>query len=434
MRYLIIGNGITGVSAANLLRQRDDQAEIVLISDESPYPFARTALMWIYMRQLTPRSTEPYERWWWREQRLSLVQDRVTAIDTEARRLELRDGQPMDYDRLLLATGGSANMFGWPGQELEGVCNMCTLGDLQQLEAVRPRLQRAVVVGGGLIGVELAEMMVHDRVPVIYLIREPWYWDLVLSREEAELVHQRMRDHGVELVLGDEIVTIEDNGAGQVAAVVTKKQQRLPCQLVGIAVGVHSNTDLARAAGLDCERGILVDQRMETSTPGVFAAGDCAEVRRDGEANLAQKLWYTGIRQGRAAARGMLGDRLRYDPGIPYNAAQFFFLDYVNVGWMKLAPFAVPGRLADDAVPEAMEEYFCLSPGQPDSVRICYLPGAGDQVLGFSMLGSRWNAALLMRWIEQRRALGWVLEHLGEALFNEEFRHSRFARGGLGHA
>ena len=435
MRYVIIGNGIAGVSAAEVIRQRDDAAEVVIISDESSHFYARTALMWVYMRQMGMRNLEPRERWWWAEQRLSLVQDRVSRIHAEQRRLDLRDGQPMEYDRLLLAVGGSANMFGWPGQELDGVCNMCTLGDLQKLEDVRGRLQRAVVVGGGLIGVELAEMMVHDHVPVTYLIREPWYWDMVLSREEAEPVHQRMRDSGVDLMLADEIGAIEGDDDGRVSAVITKKGEELPCQMVGIAVGVRSNIELAKSSGIVCDRGILVDESMATSVPGVYAAGDCAEIMRSGDApNLSQKLWYTGIHQGRAAGNAMVGDTVRYDPGIPYNAAQFFLMDYLNVGWMKKAPFPLPPRLAGEVKADDLEEYFHQAPGpRPDSIRVSHLPGAG-QVFGFSMLGSRWSAAVLMRWIDQRRDLGWVLAHLDQAMFNEEFHRSRLSparEGGL---
>ena len=428
MRYVIIGNGITGISAAEVIRERDDRCQIVIISDESSHFYARTALMWIYMRQMGLRNLEPRERWWWEQQRLTLVQDRVTRIDSEEHRLQLRDGEPMDYDRLLLATGGAANMFGWPGQELDGVCNMCTLGDLRRLEAVRGRLQHAVVVGGGLIGVEMVEMMVHDHVPVTYLVREPWYWDMVLCEEEAELVHQRMRQHGVELVLEDEIGAIDGDARGRVSSLTTKKGATIPCQMVGVAVGVRSNTDLAEASGIVCDRGVLVDVSMATSAPGVFAAGDCAVVMRSGDApSLAQKLWYTGIQQGRVAGRAMVGDKVRYDPGIPCNAAQFFFMDYLNVGWMKKAPFPLPPHLWAGVSAGDLDEHLHQAPGpRPDSIRISHLPGAG-QVFGFSMLGSRWSAAVLMQWIEERRDLGWVLQHLDQAMFNEEFHRSRLA-------
>jgi len=435
MRHVIVGNGIAGVTAAHLLRQRDGDAEIVIIGDETTYHFARTALMWIYMRQLTRRDSEPYERRHWRQGRYRLVHDRVIAIDTGARRVALERGEALSYDRLLLAVGARPNMFGWPGQELDGVCNMTRMADLERLEAVRPRLSRAVVVGGGLIGIELVEMMLHERVPVTYLVREPWYWDLVLSREEGEIVHRRLREHGVTLRLEDEIASIVDDGQGRVGSLTTRKGERLPCELVGVAVGVRPETELAKAAGIECERGILVDGALRTSAPDVFAAGDCAEVRLEGGAGLVEQLWYTGIRQGRVAARAMLGDRVTYDPGIPLSSAQFLFLDYTNVGWMDLARFAPPERLTGQRLVPGedrrlgLEETFRQADGAPDSVRIAHLPRTG-QVLGFSMLGSRWDSRVLTRWIEERRQIRWVLRHLDRAVFNEEFRVNRF-RGGI---
>ncbi len=425
MRHVIIGNGITGITAARTIRQLDDDAEIIVISDESPYFFARTALMWVYMRQLPLSSLEPYERREWDELRITHRQGRVTGIDPESKNLTFDQGDPLSYDRLLLTVGGKPAMFGWPGQDLEGVCNMTTLGDLGKLEAVRPRLKRAVVAGGGLIGLEMVEMMLHDHVPVTFLIREPWYWHLMLSREEGEIVHQRIRSHGVNLVLEDEVKQIQGTEQGQVAAVITKGGQTLPCELVGFATGVQANTDLARSSGIACARGIQIDRSMCTDQPDIFAAGDCAELQwGDGTIRLEQ-LWYSGIRQGQAAGRAMLGYPVNYDPGVPYNSAQFLFLDYLNVGWMSGARFAPPDHLG--GMPEeGLGEFFFQAEGHPESIRIAHRPDGSRPVLGFSMLGPRWDSEVLIRWIEQRRPLDWVLGNLSQASFNEEFRPNRF--------
>ena len=321
-------------------------------------------------------------------------------------------GETVSYDRLLLAVGGKANMFGWPGQELDGVCNMTTLQDLARMEAVRPRVERAVVVGGGLVGIEMVEMMLHDHVPVTYLVREPWYWDMALSEQESRLVEGQMRDHGIDLVLQDEIAEIR--GSGQVDKLVTKKGTEYPCQLVGIAVGVGSRTSLAKEAGIDVGRGVVVDASFRTSAPDVFAVGDCAEIQLPGEERpRLEKLWYTGQKHGQVAGLAMLGEDAVYTPGVPYNSAQFLFLDYVTVGWMKASR------------PE-LEEHFENPAGTRDSVRISHADG---RVMGFSMLGPRWNAGVLLGWIEQRRTLKWVRAHLSHAVFNEELRKDNFAGG-----
>ena len=416
MHHVIIGNGVAGVSAARTIRRRDDSARVTLISDEHSHFYARTALMWIYMRQLTLRDTEPFERWYWKEQRLELKQGRVIRIHTASRSLTLEGGETVAYDRLLLAVGGKANMFGWPGQDLDGVCNMTTLQDLERLEAVRPRLERAVVVGGGLVGIELVEMMLHHHVPVTYLVREPWYWDMALSEQEATLVQDQMREQGVDLVLGDEIAEIR--GKGRVEKLLTNKGAELPCQMVGIAVGVGSRISLAKEAGLEVDRGIVVDASFRTSAPDVYAVGDCAQINLPGEERpRLEKLWYTAQKHGLVAARAMLGEQAAYAPGIPYNSAQFLSLDYVTVGWMKRTR------------PE-LEEHFENPSGTRDSVRISHADG---RVMGFSMLGSRWNAGVLIRWIDQRRSPKWVRENLAQAVFNEEFRKDPFKGQGARH-
>lgn len=418
MHHVIIGNGIAGVTAALTIRARDAGARITILSDEAPYFYARTALMWIYMRQLRQRDTEPHERWFWKEQRIDLRQGRAVGLDTGRKLVSLDDGDELTYDRLLLAVGGKANMFGWPGQDLDGVCNMTGLGDLARLEAVRPRLERAVVVGGGLIGIELVEMMLHDHVPVTYLVREPWYWELALSEPEARTVEARMREHGVDLVLEDEIGEIR--GQGRVESLVTKKGAEYPCQLVGVAVGVGARTELAEMAGLEVDRGIVVDESFRTSAEDVYAVGDCAVIKLPGEDRpRVEKLWYTGQKHGVVAGQAMCGEQdAVYQPGVPYNSAQFLFLDYVTVGWMK------------QFRPE-LEEHFQGGAGGGGSVRISH---DGGKVMGFSMLGARWNAAKLMEWIRQERDLKWVLAHLGEAGFDEEFRANPFAGPAAGRA
>jgi len=236
-------------------------------------------------------------------------------------------------------------------------------------------------------------------------------------------------------VLEDEIAEIQGNAQGQVERVVTRAGQQLPCELLGIAVGVHANLELAQEAGLPVGRGIQVNASLQTGDERIFAAGDCAEISlEEGTPGFGEQLWYTGIKQGRVAGAAMVGDRVRYDPGIPYNTAQFLFLDYTNVGWMDLARSLPPERLTGGDLRltdgrMGLAEFHHQASGAPDSVRIAHLKESG-QVLGFSMLGSRWDSRVLMRWIEQRRKLPWVLGHLGQATFNEEFHPDRF-RGGL---
>jgi NAD(P)H-nitrite reductase large subunit len=364
--------------------------------------------MWGYTEQLTPREMEPYERGFWKENRFQLIRDIVDRLDEQNRTLQLASGKPLKYDKLLLATGAQPNFFGWPGQDLEGVCTLTSMQDLQRLCSMRDRIKRAVIVGGGLIGIELMEIMLHFHVDATYLIREPWYWDMVLSRREAEVVHRLIEEHGGRLRLEDEIGEIKGE-QGRVCSLVTKKGKELPCDMVGIAVGVHPNIDLCRAGNIETGRGIIVDPSMRTSSPNIWAAGDCAEIHYPGvERPVIEQLWYTGIHQGRAAARSMLGDSVGYRRGIWYNAAQFMFADYMNIGQMK--------KLRANA-----EEW--IHSGKYDGHKewVIRIAHEQDQVVGFSMLGPRWDAKVLMQWIQERRSPKYCLSRLGDADFGEEF-------------
>lgn len=408
MNHVIIGNGIAGVSAAQAIRRRDDTAAITLIGDESGYFFSRTALMWVFMGRLERRDLEPYERHYWRENRFDVVHDQVVTIDPVKRELTLRSGSTRGYDRLLLATGSEASRYDWPGRELQGVCTFTTLGDLDRLEKYwRSGVRRAVVVGGGLIGIELVECFHHRGCRVQFLVREPWYFKQALSRQEASMVHDRIVGRGCEVFYNEEISRF-DGDHGRLNSLVTRSGRELSCDVAGIAVGVHPRIGLARRTGLECNRGIIVDRSFRTSIPEILAAGDCAEISDSGRSSgLVQSLWYTAVKQGLAAGRAMSGEEIVFDPGIPYNAAQFFGLDWLTVGWMN------------DRKPDLTESAW-LDRDAGRSIRIAH--DDRGRVQGFSMLGGRYQAAVLQRWIEESRPVDHVMGRLDqEAGFDEEF-------------
>lgn len=407
MHYVIIGNGIAGISAAQCIREREVEAKISIVGDESAYLYSRTALMWAYMGRMTRRNLEPYERWFWQENKFELIFDRAVELDTTNQTLLLSKGDSLKYDKLLLATGSEPNFFGWPGQDLDGVVTFTNLHDLDAVEAKRGKIKKAVVVGGGLIGIELVEILLHDGVEVTYLIREPWYFQLALSETEAKVVHKRITNHGARLILEDEIQEIRGQH-GTVHSLLTKQGETLPCDLVGIAVGVHPRLELAKQAGISCGRGIIVNQYLQTAQRNIWACGDCAEIKIDPaqERGQIEALWYTSNRQGIVAGKNMVGDEIPYDRGIPYNSAQFLFLDYVTTGWMT------------QFRPE-LKEYQWINAETEHVIRISY--NDENIVQGFSLLGPRYCAAKTMQWIREKRSLDYVRKRMPEAAYNEEF-------------
>lgn len=417
MQVAIIGNGITGVTAAQRIRALRPDWKITLISGESRYHYSRPALMYVWMGHLRYQDTKPYEDSYWEEQRLDLVRDWVVGIDVERRELRLHRGGTRAWDQLLIATGSKSNRFGWKGQDLAGVQGFYDLMDLRLLHENTRHCRRAVIVGGGLIGIELAEMLHSQGIAVTFLVRERSYWDNVLPAEESGMINRIIRDHGFDLRLSTQLGEIVDDGRGRAGAVITDGGERIDCQLVGLTAGVSPNIDLVHDTPIETGRGVLVDRSFRTSVPGVFAAGDCAEIRTGGERNLIQQVWYTAKAQGGLAGEVMAGQERTYEPGIWYNSAKFLDLEYQVYGRVNLG---VAGE----------QNLFWEHPDQRISVRIVHV---GGKAIGFNFLGFRYRHRLCERWIREERSVDYVLEHLGEGNFDPELfaRHEKTIVGAL---
>lgn len=335
---VIIGNGITGITCALELRKLSD-CRITVVSDEGEYFFSRPALMYIFMRQMQLKETQPYEKSFWKKNKIELRQATVMKIHRDGKKIELSDKSALTYDRLLIATGSEPNRFGWPGQELPGVQGFYSLQDLSLLERNVQGVRQAVIVGGGLIGVEVAEMLKSRGIAVIFLVREKYFWKVVLPREEADLVGRHIVHQGVDLRYETELAAIEAGDDGRVARVKLTNGQSIDCQLVALTAGVSPNIALARSSGIAVNRGVLVNRRFETNAPDIFAAGDCAEFSAapQGRRNVEQ-VWYTGRQHAETLAQIFAGKDVQYEPGIWFNSAKFFHLEYQVYGDVPAEP------------------------------------------------------------------------------------------------
>ena len=411
---VIIGNGISGVTAARFVRKLSD-FRITMISAETDHFYARTALMYIYMGHMRYRDTKPYEDAFWSKNRIDLVRGYVTKIDTEAKHVEVGGGRTIGYDTLVLATGSQSNMFGWPGQDLDAVQGLYGIPDLVTMERWTKGIDRAIVIGGGLIGIEMAEMLHTRHIPVTFLVREKGYMDYLLPPEESALINIEIRDHHIDLRLSTELKEILPDADGRARAVVTNKGEEIACQFVGLTVGVHPNIDVAKASGIDTNRGILVNEYFETQVPDVYAVGDCAEFQRDGiGSRRVEQLWYTGRMHGKTVAQTICGRATAYDRGIFFNSAKFFSLEYQTYGDIKPTPEA------------GTETLLWQDEAEKKLIRINYEAASG-RVIGFNLMGVRYRHDVCERWILERRTLDYVLQNLRQANFDPEF-YRRYER------
>ncbi len=408
MHIAILGNGISGITAARFIRKLSDH-QITVISAESDHFFSRTALMYIYMGHMRYEDTKPYEDWFWEKNHIDLLRDYVHQIDFEHKQLLLNEHAPLNYDKLIIACGSRPNKFGWPGQDLQRVHGLYSLQDLEAMERYSDGLQRAIIVGGGLIGLEMAEMFHSRHIPVTMLVREQSYWDMVLPAEESTMINRHIREHGIDLRLETELKEIVDNGKDEACAVLTNKDERIDCGFVGLTAGVSPNIGFLRESQLETNRGILVDEYLQTNLPDVYAIGDCAEQRnpKPGRRPI-EAVWYTGRMMGETVAHTICGRLTAYDPGIWFNSAKFLDIEYQVYG-------TIPTR------PEKHQQsiYWERVDGRK-AIRIVYDKNS-SAVLGFNLMGVRFRHELCEKWLAEGTSVQEVLQQLGQANFDPEF-------------
>jgi NADPH-dependent 2,4-dienoyl-CoA reductase/sulfur reductase-like enzyme len=408
MHIAILGNGISGITAARFLRKLTDH-QITVISAETDHFFSRTALMYVYMGHMRYEDIKPYEDWFWEKNRIGLKRGYVEQIDFEQKQLHFREGDQLGYDKLILALGSTPNKFGWPGQDLQGVRGLYSYQDLEYMEAHSEGLERAVIVGGGLIGIEMAEMFHSRHIPVTFLVRESAYWNAVLPREESEMVTRHIREHGIDLRLSTELKEIVDDGEGRACAVITGAGERIDCGYVGLTAGVHPNIGWLKDTALETDKGILVDEYLQTNLPDVYAIGDCAQIRnpKPGRRPI-EAVWYTGRMMGETVAHTIGGQPTEYDPGIWFNSAKFMDIEYQVYG-------DVSGCMPDHYA----SVYWEHADGRK-SIRIVYDQNT-QEVVGFNLMGVRYRHEVCEQWLAQKASVEAVLQNLGLANFDPEF-------------
>ncbi|MSP55097.1 MAG: FAD-dependent oxidoreductase [Myxococcales bacterium] len=436
--FVIVGNSVAGIEAAIALRKRDAAARITVISSEHPHPFARTSLMYVFCGQLSLKDTQFYPEDLYDRLRFVRVVGRVRSIDPARRTLHLTGGQTIAYDTLLLAVGSTAKRLPWPGLYDETpmfVHHFVTLEDMRGLDAAARPGMSVAVIGGGLVGIEVAEVLHLRGLRTHFLVREPAYFPIALDSAESEVVAAHIRQHGVDCRTNASVTAYRKEG-GRVSLVGTSgpldrpvdRPLELSVDLVVGAIGVTPATSWLAGSGIAVSPdtgGIETLPNLESTTaPGVFAAGDCAQVTWIDGSRRPEQLWYTARDQGRVAAAAMLGDDVNYRRGTWYNSAKFFDVEYTTAGFI---PYSAGSAALESASPGSTsggtsgcggwQTWYQHVPGGPVTQRIVVRDGA---VKGFNALGSRWDHQVWKRWIAERRPLGWVLAHMNEARFDEE--------------
>jgi len=406
MSYLIIGNGIAGVTAAEILRNENSAADITVIADD-PFPvYYRPALKDYLAGKVHAEKLWARPRSFYQEQNIRFLPERVVSIQAGQHTVQLQNGQQMSYARLLLANGAHASRLNCPGSDLNGVTTLRTVTDYQEVLGRLSEVRRIVVSGSGTLALETIETLRHRGYSVTHLLRRSTLWSDVLDATASDLVLQQEKRDGVDVRIEEEIAEITGK-QGRVNGVVTTRGTRIPCQMVIVAIGVEPIIDFIKSSGIPCGRGVKVDGAMRTNAPDIYAAGDVLETTdtMTGRTRVIGQ-WYPAVQQARAAAYSMLDllDTSRpFRPGSFYNATFLYGLDFASIGLTT--------------IPKGGQGYSeIVADPQPRTYRKAILKGGIP--VGMIALGNRKGMLAFKRAIDHQINLA----PIASSLFAEDFR------------
>lgn len=332
MRYVIIGSGVAGIAAIEAIRSLDPTNSITMIGDDPHGFYSRPGLAYyltgeLHDKALFPRTADDYRR-----MNFQFIKGRVVNIQRDLHTLELNNKTQVPYDKLLIAVGAQAMPLNVPGANLEGVLKLDHLEDAKHILKFARRGKTAVVVGGGITALELVEGFVARGMKVHYLLRGDRYWSNVLDEQESKIVEHRLQEEGVTLHYQAEIAEVTGKN-GTVNGIRLVSGKTLPCNLLAYAIGIQARTSLAKQSDLMVERGILVNEYLQTNDPDIYAAGDVAQVYDPMTGHsVMDSLWAPARQQGHAAGLNMAGQKTAYVKSPPFNVTRLAGLTTTIIG------------------------------------------------------------------------------------------------------
>ncbi len=344
--YVVVGNGIAGITAAETLRAEDALADIAVIADNPLPVYNRPILKDFLAGRVSDEKLWMRPKSFYQDHQIRFFMGRVVDIEVDRHNIHLQNGQQIGYHRLLLATGARARHLSRPGTNLVGVTTLRTVSDYQKVLNYLGYVRRVVVIGGGPLALESVEVLHQRGYQVTHLLRHNTLWSEMLDKAASDLVLQQEWQDGVDVRTEEDIAEIVGRD-GHVTGVKTTKGGHIPCEMVVVAIGIEPVLDYIQESGIAFGRGVRVDGSMRTNAPDIYAAGDVAEVT-SAESLQTRVIgrWYPALQQGRAAAYSMLDildkSRLAHSAtgsGAYVNSVTtmcLYGLDFAAVGYTKM--------------------------------------------------------------------------------------------------
>jgi NAD(P)H-nitrite reductase large subunit len=336
-KYLIIGNSAGGIGAAQAIRQVDKEGALIIVSEE-PYPAYSRPLISKYLageRTLEGILFRPLD-FYDQNDIVFLPSKKVTHLELDHQSAQMENGEQIAWEKLLLATGGKPIFPRMKGSSKRGVFTFTNLDDAKAIDRFLDNARKAVVIGGGLIGISATEALIKKGVDVIVVEMKERILNTILDEQASLMAEEVLKQAGVEIIAGQTVAKV--NGRGMVEEVILDNGVAIPCNLVVVAIGVLPHPELALDAKLEINRGIVVDRHMSTNHPGVYACGDVAEAYDFvyGE-NRLTPIWPNAYVGGRIAGLNMAGATDEYPGGTAINSLNYFGIDIASAG-MPTAP------------------------------------------------------------------------------------------------
>ncbi len=402
-RHVIIGNGIAGISAVETIRSLDREGRITLIAEEEFPPYSRPlislALEGVIGHERLPiRTSDFYSRLGVE----ALIGDRALSIDVDGRRVTTACGRTLEYDRLLIATGADPRPIKAEGTDLPNVSFMRTEAHVGKMLRVLPDIKQALVLGGGLVGFKAAYGLLRRGIKVTMLIRSGYPLSMQLDATAGRLILDELTTNGLEVRTGVEATAFV--GTNGVQQAYLSDGSHLPCRLVVIGKGVVPATDFVPRDRIQVDLGIVVDNHLQTSVPGIFAAGDVAQAM-----DVARKrtwvnaVWPVAVEQGRLAGANMAGRPVSYRGSLGRNVMRIFGLDVMSGGIVN---------------PPGKDGYTVLTRFDPIRKMYRKVTLQGDILVGLAMVGGIEQGGVLLSLIQRRLPLTVKPESLLEPSFN----------------
>ena len=327
LNVVSVGNGVAGVTAARTIKEKNPETQVSIYTDESRHYYPRPRLYEILSGETKPQEVYMFSEEWYKNRGINVqLGKKVLRIQTELKELLLEDQSIVTYDKLLLANGGHSFIPPIKGAEKTGVFTLRTIRDALTIKAFTKKTKKAIIIGGGLLGLEFASSLrnLGQQATVVEIF--PRLLPRQLDQDGATILKNRITSRGIDIVLGAK--TVEILGKNTVSGILLDSGKEISGNLILISAGMRSNTKLALEAGIKVNRGIVVDGRLRTSTKDVYAIGDVAEFE-----GTVYGIIPAALEQARIAAANILGTEHNVYAGtIPSNTLKVFDVDLISVG------------------------------------------------------------------------------------------------------